>query len=326
LVVLTHQINFAIKTWQRDRSGEWIKGPRPKRRYFAVSTVEVRDLATLEEALTRLQDCRRSVVIRGEPCLGIDLNYTPRRSKPGRDGAPPTFQERPRRSLLLDVDGLRPDGFAPTDGPAAAAFARSKLPVEFRRASCFWAHTGSAGVRSGIHLRLAFWLERPVGEVELRRWFEGAPVDFSIFQCVQEIFTGAPIFRGGVDPNSERCGVLDDGAEVVAVPDLRPPPPPKRRPRERPVWRRDGPHAALAELCDFVANTPAAGVNRWGGSGRHDALLRAAISSTRFIVGREIAPRDVVAALADAARHSGLSDDREIERHLANGFRLGGLR
>jgi hypothetical protein len=93
--------------------------------------------------------------------------------------------------------------------------------------------TASAGVRPGVHLRTWHWLDRPVSDAEARRWLRGAPVDASLFNPVQPIYTCAPVFKpASADPVPRRSGWhLRPGGATLAVPDLTPPAPPPRSPR-----------------------------------------------------------------------------------------------
>lgn len=323
---------LATKRWRTSYSGGNVADNYSKASYFSVTKTPIYDLSNLDEELTRLQDAPWSFVIRGEPIEGIDMSCTRRWALEQADGSPPTFKEKPRRWLMLDIDSIDPDGFDKLDGWKGSAFLRKMLPPEFHGASCWWAFSSGAGMKDGLRMRLAFWLERPVIGDELGRWFASSPVDHAVFRTVQAIYTAAPIFEDGlIDPVPERVGFLDDGADEVCVPDLTPPPEPtfqqkkKQAQAHRIEYGPDWAVAALGEIANAIVSTPEAGMNRWGGGGRHNAVFCGALSASSLIAKKAIPQSDVEQVLKAAAKTSGLKDEREIARTIRNAFRQGGL-
>ena len=68
-----------------------------------------------------------------------------------------------------------------------------------------------------LRLHLWFWCDRPACDGSLRPWVKSIPyADASLFNSVQPHYTAAPIFVGGVDPVTERSGLLPGG--VVTLP------------------------------------------------------------------------------------------------------------
>ncbi|MEI7606783.1 MAG: hypothetical protein WCJ64_05315, partial [Rhodospirillaceae bacterium] len=136
------------------------------------------------------------------------------------NGANATLVPTARRYVALDIDSLPcPDGIDPVrDTDAVVEFVVSKMPAEFKDVTCHWALTGNAGIKSGIRLRLWFWLCRPVEDRELGEWFRGYPVDHSVFKPAQEIYTAAPIFKGMSDPVPRRSGLWRGERDEVTPP------------------------------------------------------------------------------------------------------------
>jgi hypothetical protein len=111
------------------------------------------------------------------------------------------------------------------------------LPAEFHDASGYWQMTSSAGIKSGIRLRLWYWLDRPISDDEAKRWLHGAPIDTSLYGAVALHYTAAPIFEPPeLDPVPLRSGFWWRHWNVVDVPDLTPPPKPIPTPYTS-TWR-----------------------------------------------------------------------------------------
>jgi hypothetical protein len=269
-------------------------------------------------------------VLLGEPLPGTDRTATVRRLHADPvTGERPTFREQARRYVLLDFDHLPgPYRFDPLDGELAAEHARATLPAACRRATCWWQLTSSAGVKPGVRLRLAFWLDRALGKAELERLFAGVPVDPSTFRPLQPIYVAPPILRGVADPVRRRSGVLvdrDDAVPVPALPELvvaprasaAAPVAPTHSPAGKRYISGDTPEVArerLAALCGAVERASA--------GGRHRCLLWAAARAVEL--DDALSRAEIAAALAAAARGAGIEDrDEELRRHVLNGFKLG---
>jgi hypothetical protein len=170
-----------------------------------------------------------------------------------------------------------------------------------------------------------------MNDAELCRLMAGAPVDQSVFRAVQPTYTADPTLRGVHDPIKVRFGVEEDVDDVVIVPEV---PPVVEPQRQRTVstgnaiakratgirWQ----FAVLEDAAKAVATTPAAGQNKWGGSGRHNALFCAALRVSGLIADGWLDKRKTADVLAAAARQAGIEDD-EGARTIENGFRQGGL-
>jgi hypothetical protein len=171
-------------------------------------------------------------------------------------------------------------------------------------------------------MRLAFWLDQPVGKDLLDRWLADVPVDATVFRTVQAIYVARPILKGVADPVPRRSGLFVDVGDAVPVPVL-PAEEPKAPavPTHSPEGRRyvSGASPSVAELrlqplCDAVT--------RAGKGSRHRCLLWAA---ARAVELDDAIPRaEIAAELLTAARKAGLEEpDKELERQILNGFKIG---
>jgi hypothetical protein len=258
------------KSFRRDGS-QIVKGSYPNASEFRAFEVEVDGVASLAKALDEVAADGHAAVIRGAPGRFHPRNGSPafRLLQPqeglasARTGARisqqqirlrklepdeehrwaviwlPTFEERPRCWVILDVDRVRvPDH--PSDDwvdepEAAVEHVLALLPEQFRTATCWWSISSSAAipgplgreVSQDIRLKLAFWLDRALTGAEVKRWMaaEDAPVDPAVFGAVQLIYIARPSFGHGLhDPVPRRSGVWQGEVDTVAVPDLLPEP------------------------------------------------------------------------------------------------------
>lgn len=296
---------------------------------FAVRQETVTGIGDLAAALDRVRP--DEFVIRGKPLAGTDWRRCSRRLHPDPEtGEPATFGEKPRRWLLLDFDTVpAPDWLDPMEPGDAAPYLRSLLPDEFQASSFWWSYTSSAGIKPELRLRLAFWLERAVGKAELDRWLAGSPVDATVFRTVQATYVARPILQGVADPVPRRSGLFVDVDDTVPVPELPPvevkPAAPTHSPNgkryvkvEREGQSRDN---ASEEARDDLARLSWA-IRRGGKGNRHRLLLWAAARSVEL--DRLLSREEIAGELLDAARRAGLDEpDKELERQIANGFKIG---
>jgi hypothetical protein len=171
-------------------------------------------------------------VVRGAIAPGIDRSRMLRRKYPrGEEQA--TLIETPRHYLPIDLDDLPlPEGFDQFANPVETVkLALSFLPAVFRDVTCWFQFTSGAGVKADLRMRLAFWLDRPLGDQELKWWlpkrkFQGV-IDHSAFNTVQPIFVARPtIGEGAWDPvPCARSGILRGASALVAVPEIKMPDP-----------------------------------------------------------------------------------------------------
>lgn len=251
-------------------------------KFYRGEELEVCDIRTLAAVLEKASADPHKCVVRGAIAPGVDRERMLRRKYP-KDGEPETLVERPRVWLLVDVDKLAlPVGFDPFADPVETVrWVRSKMPACFHAATCWYQFTGSAGIKPGLHIRLGFWLDRPLGEAELKRWlaqkvaepgksaktwFREYPVDPAVFATAQPIYVATPIIEAGAqDPLDGRCarsGVVDGAAEIVIVPSIE----------ARPVERAKAAKASTGGAGATFAECLAAIGDHDGGNGCYEAL------------------------------------------------------
>jgi predicted P-loop ATPase len=211
----------SVKRLYRSQSGEILSEPAPLVRLYRGGQVPVDSFARLAHVLETTSRDPAWYLVRGAIIAGVD-----RASMRRAHVTDPTLQAATHRWVLLDLDKWRLDvpGAAFAAAPHVfAEEARQALPEPFRGASCWWQATGSAGVKPGCRLRLAFWLSRDLGDAEIKAWVAdfAVPVDDTLFTPSQPHFLGRPILGDGVaDPvPGPRSGVLE-GAPEVLVPSL----------------------------------------------------------------------------------------------------------
>jgi hypothetical protein len=318
---------LATKTITVCKDGTVAIRPYDDAKHFRGQLVVVRDIYALAGVLGRISRDPHAFIIRGEPMEGTDLRCCRRTVHEDRDtGEPACFRERPRRWLLLDFDSIeRAFMFNPMDGELGAIYLRSLLPPCFHDRSCWWSHTSSAGFSPGLRMRLAFWLDRPVGEPELKLLLDGYPIDASLFRPVQPVYVAPPIIRGARDPIRRRSGYLEDWHDTVPVPEIPEPEPvpvPALLPRRRPLQFTDA-WARLEAAAAKVAASPKAGTNPYGGTGRHHALFCAGLALSTAVKAKRLTRSEVDDVLLHAASKVGLSS-KDVLPHITRGLREGG--
>ncbi|MCB8877600.1 hypothetical protein [Acidisoma silvae] len=278
-------------------------------------TFPISDIEALRAILARLISAPRCCVVRGELIDGPVVKRIVRRVYPDADtGEVPTLRDVPRRWLALDMEGIdRPDAVVAADIEACARIAISRLPNAFHGAGCVAQATAGHGIKTGIRLRLWFWLSRHTTGMELKQWLKGHPADPAIFGAAQPIFTAAPVFAQGMtDHISERLVMLP-GAEIVEVPPpeaLAPPPrpAPKPLPETNSLAASKYAMAALRNAASRVINAPVAS--------RHPTCRSQTMSLARLVDAGLLARSDVEAVMISALEQAG-KPRREGERLVA---------
>lgn len=214
--LLTHDVALATKRW-------YLQGgvqcePYGSGKWFAHSTYPVCGVESLYSLLYGLEIEYHTFAIRGALARGVSGERV-RRTCTAREGLPAQFIETPRRWMMLDLDGLD----AP-DVPAAITL----LPECLHGVTCVVQHSSSAGFRPGLRGHLWYWLDRPVGERDLRAWAAAVNdragrkiIDPSVFGTVQPHYTAGPyIEEGVVDPmfGRPRVYLLEGTRGAVSLP------------------------------------------------------------------------------------------------------------
>jgi hypothetical protein len=236
-------------------------------------------LTNLADVLERLSRDRYTFVVLGQIIAGTNREEMHRRSrerineKTGKK-EPATLQQVAHHYVLLDLEDI--DLPSPTfdqfvDPKGTVKYVVDLLPPEFRGVACWYQFTGSAGIKPGVRLRLAFWLNRALTLDELKWWLAHTRyVDKSVFRVAQPNYTANPVFSERCkDPLEGRCarsGMVPGETDVVVVPQIERPTPAQR--------------AAATGRTDYVpaesfADALAAIGDHEGGQGCFGALERA---------------------------------------------------
>jgi hypothetical protein len=140
---------------------------------------------------------------------------------------------------------------------------------------------------------------------------------------LQPIYVARPILRGVPDPVALRAGVLVDRDHAVRVPGFPKPEavPVRSAPTHSPEGKRyvSGRTRPVAQV---RLEALCGAVERAAAGGRHRCLVWAAARAIEL--DDALTREEIAAALVAAARRAGLEDgDKELERNVANGFKIG---
>ena len=294
---------LATKSFHLDGAGTVIKGKHKSGWLGSVAEVAVSNIRDLAAVIERVATDPRTLVLRG--ALKKDINLRAKlfnrrkHDKTLNDGTVirAAFEERPRWWMMIDCDEIQPPvGIDPAVDPdAAIEFLVGRLPDELREATCFWQWSSSQNLdpeKAGtLNAHLFFWLDRPLGEAELKRWAKAVNtntpdlIDPCTLQTVQEHFIADPVLEGLVAPLPRRCGLRVGLVEAAALP--VPPEPVK------PVYESGKGHSGgvgvgvdgyLAEI---------------GGAGGFRIPLRSAIGSYFAVNGADADPDVIKASIRD---------------------------
>ena len=309
----------------RGRLAKLIMSPSDIRDYDAARLYDATEtpvdgLPALFGELRKLAPTRHRAVVRGSLIDGPTRSRIRRLLHRCPDNSdPPTLLEVPRKWIAIDLDGVhRPDGVDVADVAACAGAALSELPKSFARASYIAQATSSHGFKPGSRLRLWFWLSRPVGGEELKRWFLGRAGDTSVFSAAQLIYTAAPLFAPDVpDPVSTRL-LMVPGETEVQVPNataLAPPSPPQLCARE--TWRPS------SEYVDRLIERQIGRVACAADTTKHHTLRGAARTIGGLIEQTTISESEVISRLLSAVAAAGAIDLRRAEATARWGLQNG---
>lgn len=292
--------------------------------YDDCKTVDLYDMSVdglggLEELLRELQSRWDCAVMRAGIADPARTRGVRRLLHPDTEsGEPPSLVDRPRSWLALDVDGLAaPPDCDVSDLLACAGVACTKLPAAFHHATILVQATGSHGIKPGLCLRLWGWLSRGVPGAELKAWLKRAPVDPSVFNACQLIYTATPLFADGVrDPLPERLAVRFGANETVAVPDaalLQP----VRRSSRPPLPPPSGDVRASAYAANVLAQLAAHIMTAPVGT-RHLTIVVASRRLAELEAAGLLAAAETEDLLVRAAKGAGIGDDgRDVAKEVA---------
>jgi hypothetical protein len=210
---------------------------------FHFTEYQIASIHELGEVITAAAGDDHAAIIRGRPkCEPLgDYVLNGKRHKGGkrvmtnalrrlkdRANGKATIDETPRRWINLDFDAvLCPEHIDPAHDVDEMLdhLISEHLPEEFEGATCFWQLTASAGIKRiagqpTINMRLYFWLDRPMGERELKEWMAGRAIDPAVFNAIQLNYLATPEFFGMTDPVPVRFGVRQGHSDAVSVPNI----------------------------------------------------------------------------------------------------------
>lgn len=214
--------------------------------WFTAEPMTVAGVHDMHRLLLRLEGEPGACIIRGEPAPHVNLACT-RKRKVENSGE---FVDVPRQYLMLDGDGIPLEGYSvlsdPADTGRALLDAISARAPELEGVTAVVQFSSRAGldevaegealagterpgrwagvIKPGVSAHIWFWLTRPLGEVELKRWAAAVNaragfklIDPMTLQTVQPHYTAAPVFDDGLrDPLAGRRTLLIEGAEDAA--------------------------------------------------------------------------------------------------------------
>ena len=125
---------------------------------FYVSEEPVSDLQSLADLLRRLETEPTQTIIRGSLIEG-KTNPVLRNKE--------TFAATARQWCMIDIDSLDWDGDI-QDQDAMLAHSVQQLPIQFQSVDCHYHFSSSMGIKTGIRVRLWFWLDRSCSDDELK--------------------------------------------------------------------------------------------------------------------------------------------------------------
>jgi hypothetical protein len=201
----------AVKTITRGVDGSLTKKDYDLVVRWKFSPTAVESHEAMAAQLRGLALDRRKMVVMGEHVANLDLGKPHLRR--WADSAHATLRATPRGWIALDLDDVVvPPGMGkPGRLIDAAVHVRDKLlPTEFVETQMIVTATSQSGLRGDDvgRMRLWFALDRAVPLADLKRWVVGLrkvndlPVDPSVIQAGQPIYTGRPVFVGMADPIS----------------------------------------------------------------------------------------------------------------------------
>ncbi|BAB50794.1 hypothetical protein [Mesorhizobium japonicum] len=206
-------------------AGAWATEAFADPKWFTFEQAPVGDIDDLARVLMETAADPSKTVIRGEP-NGSAFESVAQRGRTRRLNA--HFDDKPRHWVCVDIDkfpGPEEMDIRREPEEMLSWLLRTQFPEEFQNVRAVWQLSSSAGVKGGvniINMHVWFWLDRPLGEAELKAWrsMRGFPADPRLFLRVQIHYTANPVFQGASDPCGARWGWLEGARDFVSVPSI----------------------------------------------------------------------------------------------------------
>ena len=213
--------DVAVKRRILNPDGSITKGDAPHVTFWLYKILRCLNIPEHVAALLLEWNARQDVImLHGAPAPGLDLRLQHPRWYGESRGSDATLVPRPCAFLLFDTDGVRaPEGSRlglARHIEEQARFVREEvLPRSFRDVTLIVRASTSTGFDAdSISLHIYVLLDRLVPLDTLYRyvrgmWSSGIRVDPSVMLAGQPVYSGRPIFKGGlVDPLGARPRVF----------------------------------------------------------------------------------------------------------------------
>lgn len=190
-------------------------------KHFRVLVKSVKGISHLAQILNEAATKPQYAAIRGTPNKGLDIGPS---SASTITRTLSNFSDDPKYWVMFDIDSFFPD-VLPTIDPAQGVmqWILEVLPQPFHGIKAFWQLSASAGhvTRDPKSLRahVWFWLDKPITGRQWKRWAEhnNLKIDKSVLSPVQLHYTANPVIELGLDPFTQRSGLLSGANELCTA-------------------------------------------------------------------------------------------------------------
>jgi hypothetical protein len=291
------------KLWKADGSSEGYDSAK----HYDLYEVPVDSLDAMEGILHKLIHRPDCAVVRGAIANPEQTKRARRLMYPDPEtGDAATLREGSHHWLSLDLDGVPlPAEIDRHDLAACVGAVLPMLPTPLHQAELIVQATASHIMKPGARLRLWGWCSRALSGAECRRWFQGVPVDASLFRAAQVNYTAAPIFAAGAtDPLRSRIVRLPGQHRIIQAPSVAALAPVPRPAASNSSGSVSGGSryalAALTRACGNIARQPE--------GTRHPTAVAEAWGLARLVKGGLLTESEVARAVDGALRSAGKPD------------------
>jgi P4 family phage/plasmid primase-like protien len=211
---------IATKTFIKQSDGTVIKKGYNAGMLFKHSEEPIKSLRDIEKLFLKIENIPNTFAIRGKS--KEDAAEVVHRRIHGELAA---FDAALHRWTILDIDKIICPDFIITVEDKIKWIVQ-QLPDVFHGADCVCKLSSSYGLdkkSNSFSGHLAFMLDRPCSDVELKAYFKGynSPVDVALFSPVQPHYTAKPIFVDMDDPVEKRVFYIKgENAKIVTLPKI----------------------------------------------------------------------------------------------------------
>ncbi len=178
-------------------------------------TIPVASLKDVAELIESLRHEPRAMIIRGRLRDGVSPQGVNRRCRDRADG-PGSFEPADHHWVMVDVDKTSAP-YDAKDPRGSVERWRTSLPDGLREAEMLFQFSAGAHRSETLRGHALFWLDAPVGDVQLRAWASARGFDRAVYTPVQPHYVADPIFEGCADVmNGSRAPMLFAGKPASA--------------------------------------------------------------------------------------------------------------